>query len=264
MSGLTHKPSLVGRGIVVTRPAHQAGPLADMIRASGGNPILFPTLDIVDVENADPLDRLIDRLDEFDFAIFVSPNAVRRGMARITARRSLPARIKIVTVGRGSSKELERFGVTDVIVPQNGSDSEALLALPELNDVAGRWVVIFRGEGGRELLGETLSARGARVEYATCYRRVKPELDPSPLMEAWAGGKLHAVIVTSSEGMRNLFEMVGESGQDLLQSTPMLVPHARVAATARDLGSKLVIVGNFGDEQLVAQLAQYFGSTIGT
>ena len=32
--------ALAGRGIVVTRPAHQAGPLAAMIRAAGGRPLL--------------------------------------------------------------------------------------------------------------------------------------------------------------------------------------------------------------------------------
>jgi len=161
-------------------------------------------------------------------------------------------------VGRGSAKELERFGVTGVIVPHERFDSEALLDLPELKDVTGQRVVIFRGEGGRELLGDTLSARGARLEYATCYRRVKPELDASCLLEAWAHGKLHAVVVTSGEGLRNLFDMVGEAGQTLLQRTPTLVPHPRIAAAARDLGLKNVIVGEPGDEKIVARLVQYF------
>ena len=77
----------------------------------------------------------------------------------------------------------------------------------------GKRVVVFRGDGGRELLADELTARGALVEYATCYRRARPGLDPAPLLAAWAARRVsHAVTVTSSEGLRNLCEMVGRRG----------------------------------------------------
>ena len=113
-------------------------------------------------------------------------------------------------------------------------------------------MVIFRGEGGRELLGETLRARGAAVEYAECYRRVRPELDPAPLLEAWAGSGLDAVTVTSSEGLRNLAEMVGRSrAASGCSRTPLFVPHPRIAEAARGLGVRTVIVTGPGDEGLL-------------
>lgn len=261
MSDLIGKLPLQGRGIVVTRPERQAGQLADLIRAAGGDPILFPTLKIVGVSDAKPLNRLIDRLDEFDLAIFISPNAVHQAMTRIIARRGMPVKLRVAAVGRGSGKELERFGVSNVIAPHEKFDSEALLDLPELKEVGGLHVVIFRGEGGRELLRDTLSARGAEVEYAVCYRRVMPDLDAKCLMEAWSSGKVHAVVVTSGEGLRNLFDMVGEAGQKLLRNTPTVVPHPRIAATARDLGLNVVIVSEPGDDKLVTQLTQYFSGT---
>jgi uroporphyrinogen-III synthase len=119
-------------------------------------------------------------------------------------------------------------------------------------------VVIFRGEGGRELLGDTLTARGARVEYAECYRRGRPDLDTAPLMKAWARNELHAITVTSSEGLRNLFDMIGKLGQTWLRKTPLFAPHPRIAATARELGLSVVIETGPGDEGLLAQLEQYF------
>jgi uroporphyrinogen-III synthase len=55
------------------------------------------------------------------------------------------------------------------------------------------------------VLGDTLTARGAAIEYAECYRRGRPDADAGPLLEAWQARELHAITVTSSEGLRNLF-----------------------------------------------------------
>lgn len=251
---------LAGRGIVVTRPAQQSEALAALIRAAGGKPIVFPVLEILDAEDLRPINAVIDRLDEFDLAIFISPNAVNKAMNLIGARRALPTRLKVAAIGRGSVKALGQLGVTGVIAPGGRFDSEALLELPELNAVRGKHVVIFRGEGGRELLGDTLIARGARLEYAECYRRNKPGADTAPLMKAWARNELDAIVLTSSEGLRNLFDMVGTLGQAWLKKTPIVVPHPRIAETARSLGLPLVVETESGDEALVAGLCNYFAS----
>lgn len=254
------KGPLAGRGIVVTRPARQARALAELIRGAGGRAILFPVLEILDAEDLRPLHALTARLEEFDVAVFISPNAVAKAMNLITARRALPAGLEIAAIGRGSVKALAQFGITQVIAPSRRFDSEALLALPQFADMTGRRVVIFRGDGGRELLGDTLAARGARIEYAECYRRGRPNLDCAPLMKAWARNELHAIIVTSSEGLRNLFDMVGKLGQTWLRKTPLVVPHARIAETASGLGLANVIVTAPDDEGIVAGLCEFFAA----
>jgi uroporphyrinogen-III synthase len=147
-----------------------------------------------------------------------------------------------------------------VLAPADGSDSEALLALPELADARGRRVVIFRGDGGRELLGDTLAARGAAVTYATCYRRSRPDADPAPLVERWQRGALDAVTLTSSEGLANFRAMLGEAGQFFLRSTPVFVPHARIAARARASGVERVIATGAGDAGLLAGLEAFFAT----
>src|SRR3990167_5142020 len=152
---------LKGVGVVVTRPAHQAERLAELIERAGGRAIRFPTLEIFDAQDMTPLSGAIDRLEQFDLAIFISPNAVNRVMNQVRAKRVWPSDLRCAAVGKGSAKALERFGCDAVIVPQGRFDSEALLALPELQDMAGKRVVIFRGEGGRELLGDELVRRGA-------------------------------------------------------------------------------------------------------
>lgn len=251
---------LAGIGVVITRPAHQAGELAGLIRKAGGTPILFPVLEILDAEDLRPLVALIDRLDEFHLAIFISPNAVNKAMNLIMARRCLPGALKIAAIGKGSTKELRHFGVSEVIAPSARFDSEGLLETAELKNVKGKRVVIFRGEGGRELLGDTLIARGAALEYAECYRRGKPNVDAAPLLKAWARNELHAITVTSGEGLRNLFDLVGKLGQQWLRKTPLFVPHEHIAGIGRGLGLANVIVTKAGDAGLVAGLIEYFST----
>ena len=249
---------LRGRGIVVTRPARQAAYLADLIAREGGRAILFPVIEILDVEDTRALDAVIDGLDAYDLAVFVSPNAVAKGLEAIDARRGLPPGLKVAAIGRGSARALRNAGVSAVIAPEAGADSESLLALPALTEIAGQRIVIFRGVGGRELLRDTLEARGARVEYAECYRRTKPAGDVTVLTQAWAGGKIDALVFTSSEGLRNLHGMLHAADREHLARTPLFVPHPRIAETARALGLSKTIVTQTGDEGIVAGLVKYF------
>lgn len=249
---------LTGITILVTRPAHQAAGLADRIRAAGGNPVLFPVLEILDITNPRPLMELIGRLDEFDLAIFISPNAVNKAMSLIHAERSLPPRLMLAAVGQGTVKTLEKFGISGVIAPTARFDSEALLDMAELKHVEGKHVVIFRGDGGRELLGKTLLERGAALEYAECYRRNKPAAGTALLLKALASGELGAITITSSEGLRNLLDMVGEPAQAWLKQIPLFVSHERIAETAKRLGCAHVILTSAGDNGLLEGLSNYF------
>ena len=249
---------LAGRHIVVTRPAEQSRHLAELIAAAGGEVLLFPVLSISDIEDKAPLLALAARLEEFDLAVFVSPNAVERALAPILAQRAWPQRCAVATVGKGSERALARFGFTQVIAPSLRFDSEGLLALPELQPMAGRRVVIFRGDGGRQLLGDTLQARGASVEYVSCYRRANPHGDLTPLTDLWARRQCVALTVTSSEGLRNLYEMLDGDGRQALARTPLFVPHQRIAEEAGKLGLTQLIATPGGDEGLVAGLIAYF------
>jgi uroporphyrinogen-III synthase len=256
--------ALQGRGVVVTRPSQQAAGLAALISAQGGRPILFPTLEIAAPSDLHAAFARVDRLEDYDLAVFISPNAVRRGLELVAARRGAsfawPIRLRVAAVAQGSARELAARGFQNLIVPSEGHDSEALLELPELADVANRRVLIVRGEGGRPLLGDTLSQRGAQVDHLACYRRRKPVADAAPLREAWQRGEIDAVTVTSAEALTNLFEMLGEKAVAPLRATPLFVPHARVAAQAERLGIAESVVAGPGDAEMVAQLMAYFGT----
>lgn len=254
---MTHG-QLVGKTVLVTRPSHQADYLSGRIKELSGEPWLFPVLEIADSEDKQPLLDVIKQLDSYDLAVFVSPNAVERVMPLIHANRSWPESVQLATVGKGSADALGRYGVTKVLFPKDGSDSEALLRMPLLQRMQSKRVVIFRGNGGRKLLGDILCKRGAEVEYVECYRRYKPEIDTAPLVKYWGGAGIDAVTISSSEGLRNLFDMLGEAGQPLLKITPVFTAHTRIEQQARELGIEKIYHTPLGDEGTIQGLLAYF------
>lgn len=250
---------LAGRTVLVTRPARQATALVQAIRAAGGEAFEFPALDV----EALPLDALSEplaRLAAADIVIFISPNAAQFGMAAIRAGSMLPEAVEVFAVGSGTARALRAQGGGGVITP-DGQDSEALLALPKLNAVAGKQVVIVRGVGGRALLADALAARGAQVTFMECYRRVRPQADAAPLLARWHAGGIAAVTVTSAETLHNLAALLGEAGMPLLAATPLFAPHEKIAEAARRFGIAQVIATPGGDDGLVDGLVNWFRNT---
>ncbi|MHB1514881.1 MAG: uroporphyrinogen-III synthase [Acidiferrobacteraceae bacterium] len=229
---------LSGLGVLVTRPSHQAAGLVALIEQAGGKTFCFPAIEILDPVDNRALVALIDRIEEFDLAVFISANAVNKALNVVHARRGrLPPGLGLACIGRQSAKELARFGYEGALAPAGGRfDSESLLALPGMQYMAGKRIVIFRGDGGREVLGNFLSDRGAVVEYAECYRRVRPQTEVASLLKSWARNEIHVVTLTSVEGLRNLHDLLGKLGQQWLARTPAVVLSDRIRETARELG----------------------------
>lgn len=250
------KHALEGRSVLVTRPAHQAAPLVRLIETMGGTAYAFPALEIVAV-HTDRLTAALAHLAEYDSLVFISPNAAKFGMAAIRAVGAWSPATEILAVGTATAQALAAFGVS-ATVPLGQQDSEALLALPQMQQVAGKRIGIVRGIGGRPLLGDTLTARGANVTYLECYRRSRPQADAAPLLARWQAGGIDAVTITSAETLHNLMALLGEAGQPLLQHTPLFAPHEKIADAALRLGIAQVIATPNGDAGLVEGLVNWF------
>jgi uroporphyrinogen-III synthase len=254
--------TLKGRHVLVTRPAGQASHLAEALVAAGATPVLFPVLAIAPLPDVRPLVEQIIALDQYHFAVFVSPNAVSMGLKEVLARRTWPPGLRVATVGHSSEAALQAHDLggqeKQVLCPQGRFDSEALLELPELQAVTGRRIIIFRGDGGRELLAETLRERGASVEYVTCYRRYCPDADPAPLLEPIARGAVDGLLLTSSEGVRNLESMLGADGLAALRGVTVFATHPRIVAQAHAAGFAKVVETPAGDDGLMQALESHF------
>jgi len=244
---------LAGLNIAVTRPREQAAALVHEICKMGGSCIQFPLLEISPLADDTKLRALVARLHEYQLAIFISPNAVRYGMLTIKQSGGLPPTLAVATVGMSSAKALNDYGVANVIAPHHNFDSESLLALPELQAVRHKRIVIFRGEKGRELLGDTLESRGAIVEYIACYHRGNPQHDIFALLAA----RPDILSISSSEALRNLHEMLNPASQDQILALPLFVSHARIAAAAQKLGWRNIITFSDSDSGLMSALISW-------
>lgn len=244
--------------ILVTRPAGQAARLCGLLDAAGHEGIQLPAIEIMEAADSYRLEAVTDTLDDYDLAVFVSVNAVKMGVEFILNRRDWPEDTRIATIGAGSATALLQYGLSVDLLPEHQYNSEALLALDELQDMSGQCVVIFRGNGGRELLGETLVARGADVDYVEVYQRACPVVDAKRMQTLLQPGYLDCITITSNEALQNLVTMAGPEGQPLLLKIPLVVMGTRQAALAQQLGfvHAPLIAANASDEAIVAAFQQ--------
>ena len=236
---------LAGRRILVTRPQAQAGPLVAAIEQQGGHGVVYPLIDIVPADDLRPLAIALGHFHEFDFAVFISANAVEYSVPHLLTWADWPAKVRAVAVGPGTAARLAAHRVGDVLVPSAGFDSEAVLALPELAlaRVSGRKILLLRGNGGRPLLADALRERGAQVTGVTCYQRLVPA-DATPLLTLLAiegAAAIDAVTLSSSEGVRNLLALLTPAARARLGRLPCFVPHRRIAEVVTKAGLRALL-----------------------
>ena len=250
---------LTGVTVVVTRPVHQSETLCQLIESSGGFPLRFPTLEIGEPGDPAALLKILENIDRFDIAIFISPNAVEWGLKFVRQTGALPVHLKVAAVGKGTAKKLAANGIAVDIFPAQQFNSEALLALDPLQQVADQRILIFRGEGGRELLADTLRARGASVEYAECYQRLLPDNDSAELSGPLAQGKVNIITVTSNEALQNLYDMIGSDYRQYLLKLPLIVVSDRGQQLALELGFKgsVIVAANASDQSLLDAIIEW-------
>jgi uroporphyrinogen-III synthase len=243
--------ALANIGVAITRPTNQAKKLTQLIQAAGGNVIAFPLIEITALDDYSAFEQVIADINTYDWILFISSNSVENSLPRLI-KQGIPKQLKFAAIGPTTAKSLQEFGIHDVLIPQDRFDSESLLSLPAMHDMQGKKVMIVRGIGGRDVLANTLSERGAQVTFAECYQRVNPQTNCQVLEQAYQYGKLHAIVVTSSEAMRYLLAMAGES--DWLKQITICVNHARVAEQPLELGLKVKVAKAPGDDAMLESM----------
>jgi len=253
-SGDTHQP-LAGRTVWLTRPAAQVSTLQQQLEQRGANVLCLPMLIIEPVTPTGVnKQRLLD-LDRYDLVFFVSSNAAALGLDAIADYwPQYPAHIQNFAVGPGTAAVLQQRGL-DVAFPTERMSSEAMLALPQLQYISGKQALIVRGVGGREILAEGLTARGASVDYAELYRRLAPNHDAATLRNHYAAHKPDAVVISSAEALDHLQQCFAPL--KLWELLPLYVSSERLAEHAAQLGNRLSrVMAGASDAAIIDSLSQ--------
>jgi uroporphyrinogen-III synthase len=244
--------------VLVTRPAAQALKLCEQIRKYGGEAIAFPTIVIESTATASPVET-------YDWLIFTSANAVQHGLSLVT----LGEHTRVAAIGKATAAALAEREIRVDAMPQGKATSETLLNHPAFATVATQSVLIVKGVGGRELLQDELTRRGARVNALEVYRRAMPQLDAASVAQIeqrWRPNNpsgndvgIDIVTLTSIETLDNLLAMLTDMGRALLKSTPFVTPSQRIADAARAnlLQGQCVLSRGADDEALIGAIAAW-------
>ena len=249
------EPDLNGRRVLICRPEPEASRLASRFRAAGADVRILPLIDRQPLPETPERRTLILSLDEYAHIIAVSPFAARLLLDETdTWWPQMPMGIRWYGVGAGTAAVLAEHGLNPQMPPE-GWTSEALLALPSLNNLQGERVLLARGETGRELIRETLESRGARVTPLPLYRRFCPDYPPEQVQATLETFAPEAIIVLSGETLNNLIALSANSSHNLYDRL-LIVPADRVAEQARAAGFRNpCIPGSLADNDIVATVA---------
>ncbi|MFK5915267.1 MAG: uroporphyrinogen-III synthase [Woeseiaceae bacterium] len=244
--------------IMITRPAHQAVALTEMIQSHHAAVFLFPTIEIIP-RRASSFSKKESKvlLKSFDIAVFISANAIEHGLNLFPQLKNTPL---LATIGDSSAQALnKKIGRQPDITPSEQFNSEGLLACPALQDVSNKHIIIVRGNGGREVLKEELERRGAEVCYIEAYQRAKAQPDIPQFEHYLQNNSIEAIVITSAESLRNLVELTPQASVQNVLKIPLIIMNQRLVAIAKELGftQEQVIAKSASDQGIVETLKEH-------
>lgn len=238
--------------VVVTRPAIDSQRLKETLEANGWPVITQPLLKLTPLPESEL--PYVPALKADDLVIFVSANAVNIGLPYLESK-IRNANCWCFAVGKRTQRELAQHGLK-VMAPDR-QDSEGLLALEKLNQVASRQVIIVKGVGGRGLIAETLDKRGALVIDFPCYAREGEDIDALAFAAKLHSGEPLVFQANSGDTLERLTEVLRQGNALDLLNAPVVVPSARVQEQALALGWSVVLVAeDAGDQALLTLLTE--------
>jgi uroporphyrinogen-III synthase len=240
--------------IAITRPAHQAGALINTLEIAGAHVIPFPLLEIIAPKYPKLIQQQLHDLSDIDIAIFISPNAVVNALSFVNKAQLAP--LNIAAVGKKTALTLKNNGLSVDCFPDQYFNSEALLALDAMQHVRGQRIIIFRGEGGRDVLRDTLIQRGAHVAYSNVYARRCPVDNIDILKQHYMQQKLDIIVLTSGESLHHLLHL--SKDEAWLANVPLLVGSLRIKQMfQRQFAGKLWVAPDPSDDAIYNYLDSY-------
>jgi len=244
--------------ILVTRPKPQGDLLCEKIAALGGQPVHLPTIQINPIQ----LHKQIVQMDQWDWLIFISPHTVLQGLPLIREYWPIfPDKIKLAAIGEGTANALRAAGFAEVVYSADEWSSEGLLKLACFQAISGKKIALVRGEGGREILTDVLTMRGANVISLIVYQRTLPDYkNIEQYLNLFRLQKIDIIVCASGESLHNLMKLIGSANQSLLLGVAIVVVSSRLVELAKEAGFKKVfLAANASHNAIIATLCHIRG-----
>ncbi|MFQ5834505.1 MAG: hydroxymethylbilane synthase [bacterium] len=207
------KKPLFGKQILITRPEAQAKNLVGLLEDQGAEVIEFPTIKISSLNGYQKLDLAIERLSDYEWIIFTSPNGVDHFWRRMKMKgrdaRSL-SKLKIGAIGPKTAVKLENMGITADFLPDEYS-SQGIIKGIEKFKIKGKKVLLPRADIAPSRLPNGLKKLGARVEEVAAYKtHLSKGENFAILKNRLKNRKIDIIIFTSSSTVRNFVKLIGD------------------------------------------------------
>jgi uroporphyrinogen-III synthase len=236
--------------VLIIRPRDAANELALQLELQGINAIAFP---LIEFAPASLSANSYQQLFHADIIISVSKPASQFIDQWLSDNQDTwPTSPQYFAVGKSSAYCLQQFSGQPIRYPAI-EDSEHLLALPELQNIEQRSIVILRGNSGRELLFTTLSERGAKVRYIESYVRRVLEWNSESQFRHWQAQQVEKLVITSAEQLKLLVKKANLDQLAWLQSRQLFVTSARISKLAQHYGFTQIIITHKADNQTLLQ-----------
>ncbi|AUI65330.1 MULTISPECIES: uroporphyrinogen-III synthase [Glaesserella] len=242
--------------VLVTRPDQRGAQLVELLAEQNIFALHQPLFSVIPGRELPQLPSAVARLNRGDYVFAVSKNAV--DFARDTLKETgfhWRNDLNYFAVGQGTAQYFSSQIEQNVIYPIESENSEGLLALPEMQDLIGKSILILRADSGRELFPEQASLRGAQVQILECYQRIiEPDLSEQISLSKRIG--VDVIVVTSGESLLTLFEQTAESERNWLFECRLVVVGQRIAKLAIKLGwqPKAIQISDKADNQSLLKL----------
>ncbi|HEX2766344.1 MAG TPA: uroporphyrinogen-III synthase [Candidatus Limnocylindria bacterium] len=223
--------------ILVTRPAGQAAPLSDVLRAHGIGVVEVPAVEIDTASCAADLDRMLDTLDTADWLVITSANGATALAGRLHANgRSLPSDLRVAAVGPTTADALTASGIRVDHVP---GQYLTVAIVDGLGDLAGRRVVLARADAATPALRDALRARGARLEEVVAYRTVEGPPASRDALRVALERPLDGIAFTSGSTVRGLLRLADAAARSTIEGLPAYCIGPVTADVARRSGLRV-------------------------
>lgn len=225
--------------VLVTRPEAQGIELCQQLEQLGITALHHP---LINIEAGPDLPSLLPDIQQCDTIIAVSQHAVLFSDQFLRNQHSnWPDSARYLAVGQKTAHLLSKAAGQSVNYPEVG-DSEHLLELAELQSVSGQNIIILRGNGGRELIHQTLSERGAVVKYKEVYQRTDLPFSADRCFHQWQQSGVDTLVITSSHQLTFFMSQLDAPITQWARQLKLLVPSERIASDAKTMGFQYVVV----------------------